>query len=224
MKKMICTLAIVGLQISCASKDLRNKAEQSGAEQARMDVTMEVIKEFSDDYNVLVQLNFKNNEGRWLRIDEVDFDLSNADNSPYNIIVGEDLVTWAQAKSEEKSIDVHNRNVMASAAGVGFGALAVIGVLNQNKGLTAAGLAGAAGSDAYRVTKNKIDEANALQRPVLLPTNHLYRSFTVPSQTYIKKWVLVNVPTGRISKMAKLNLKTIEGEKLQYTLYFQRPH
>lgn len=217
MSKSILVLAI--FLTACASKQLPVKGElTSSTSSAKMDVSAEVLNDYSDDYNVLLQLNFQSKDGRWIRIDTAELDLSNEDNQPYNIVIGKDLTAWAEAKAEEKSIKDQRERIATSGIALAGGALAVWGALTNNDGLTTLGTAttaGALGYGAYRVIKADKDSVQGVRQ---VPDTHLYASFTVPSMSLIKRWILINAPTGRMARVATLKLKTLEGDTLTYKI------
>lgn len=222
MNNWIATLLVSILLGACASKDLSIKGEPIGPDRAKLDVTMNIIEDYSDTYNLLLQINFRNNEGRWIRIDTVEADLSNKDNQPFNIVLGEDLKTWGNAKAEEKQIYRQNKELLTGGAVVTTGALAVLAILNGNQDLANAGLIGASGAVGYGAYSKITDQRNTVERPRYVPEDHLYQSFAVPSMTMVRKWLLVNLPTGKVGRQMVLRMKTIEGEELTYVLNLSR--
>ncbi|WP_347356549.1 hypothetical protein [Bdellovibrio sp.] len=224
MKKIFVLIPFLLLS-ACASKDLTIKGEQipaldpaDRANPYKMDVSAEIINEYSDDYNLLLQINFRSRDGKWVRVDNAEFDLSNSDNEPFNIIVGKDLVTWAEAKAEERRMDRHNTGVAVGLTAATGGALIVAGVLSNSDALTAAGTAAYTGAVAYSAIDGIKGAKAHAQGVAQVPETHLYSPFAIPSMSLAKRWVLINVPSGRISKVANLRLKTIEGQNLEYKL------
>jgi hypothetical protein len=221
MKKIFVLLMLV--LTSCASKDLALKADLvESTNPVNMDVTAEVIEDYSDAYNLLLQINFRSHDGRWIRVDSVEFDASSSENDPFNVIVGKDLVTWAQAKAEERRMEIHNDDMATLGLTATGGALAVMGILSNSKELTAIGTAvtvGGLGHGAYKELSG--DQKNA-QGVAMVPESHLYSPFAVPSMSLAKRWVLINSPNGKINRIAKLKLKTVEGDVLKYNLALTR--
>ncbi|WP_374078803.1 hypothetical protein [Bdellovibrio bacteriovorus] len=217
------SLVLALLLTSCASKDLAMRGElTSSTSTAKLDVSAELVDEYSDDYNIFLQVNFQSRDGKWIRVDKTELDLSNSDNQPYNIVVGKDLVAWAEAKAEEKKMREHNKSMGSMGVAAAGGALAVIGILTDSKELAAAGgltLIGATGYDTYNNIKNT---KNSVQGAKHVPETHLYAPFTIPSMSLSKRWILINAPTGRIGRTAKLKLTTVEGEVLNYNIYLAR--
>lgn len=222
MKKYILLCLLLA---SCASKELAIKGEKMATADAvdqanpyNVEVSADIIREFSDDYNLLLQINFVSKDGKWLRVDNAELDLSNADNEPFNIIVGKDLVTWAEAKAEERRMGLHNKSVGVGLTALTGGALIVAGVISNSDALTAVGTAAYTGAAVYSVVDGVQGAKANVQGVARVPETHLYSPFSVPSMSLAKRWVLINVPSGRISRQAHLKLKTIEGQTLDYKL------
>lgn len=216
MKKIFLLMAL--FLVSCASKDLALKANLvDSTNPVNMDVSAEVIEDYSDEYNLLLQINFHSHDGRWVRVDSAEFE-ADGEKDPVNVIVGADLVTWAKAKAEEHQMDVYNSNMKTLGVMATGGALAVIGVLSKSQEVAALGAATYSGAVAYGAAKNMTETRDRVQGVKMLPESHLYAPFAVPSMSLAKRWILINSPSGKINRVAKLKLKTVEGDVLNYNL------
>lgn len=223
LKTMTAVLFSSVLLVSCASTKLSIPGEKLASTlEARMDVSAEVVEEYSDQYNLLFQVNFENEDGRWLRIDSVDFDFANSDNEPYNVIVGNDLQAWSASKEDEAAINNHNENIkMASIYGAGAVAT-FVGAARGDSTLTALGVITMESvriNAAYKVIKNMQGQVQGVAR---VPSTHLLVPFTIPSKSLVKRWILVNFPTGRVARAATLKLVTVEGGVLNYRLHLAK--
>lgn len=218
MGKFLITLIALSM-IGCASKELPLKATSLNSTEAyKLNISAEIVEEYSDPYNVLLQINMENTGGNWARIDEAALDLSNVDGLPYNIIVGNDLRDWAKAKADLISYKEQNQNMALLGANAAGAALFIAGALSKNDGLTMAG-ATIYGASVVAGISNELEaQKNSVHRTRIVPESHLYSQYSVPSMGLVKKWILVNVPKGRIAKFGTLKLKTIEGEELNYQL------
>lgn len=217
MKKLLI-ISLLFLS-ACASRQLPLKGEMTASTTPlKMQVSSEIIPDYSDEYNILMQINFESDDGRWVRIDTADLDLENTDGAPYNVIIGKDLVTWAEAKAEEKKMKDHNASMKSLGFFAASGAMIVAGALSQSDELVAAGYLTYVGTAAYETSKGYTQRRAMAQGVKWVPDSHLMSPFTVPSKTLIKRWVLINAPTGRIAKNIRLNLKTIEGERYTYNI------
>lgn len=218
MNKLITFFSIVSL-IGCASKDLPNQGKPlsttSGYDLA---ISAEVVTEYSDDYNILLQVNMENKGGKWARIDHVELDLSNTDDQPYNIVIGNDLKDWAEAKTNLLAYKQQNESATIAGTVLGGAALFIAGALSKNENLVNAGEAVYSVGLTAATVKDINNKKDETQRPRTVPETHLYGQYSLPSMGLVKKWVLVNVPKGRIAKVGTLKLRTIEGESLDYQL------
>lgn len=219
MKNVFLIFSVLALT-ACASQKLANPAKALGGtpQESTLEVTSEIDMTYSDPNNILLQVNFQNKSGNWVRIDSAEFDMTNAENLPYNIIVGKDLETWFLAKYEEQKIKAHNENAGVLGAILAGAAIGVVGASNNNKAVTAAGVGTILGAAAYKDVKTIQRSIRGAQGIVQVPDTHLYAPFTVPSNSFVKRWILLNVPTGRFMPEAKLNLKTVEGETYTYAV------
>lgn len=218
MKSFMSLLTVGFILSACATSDLPMKANLRNSTGSKdIEVSAEKVSDYSDSYNVLLQINLKNRGGNWVRIDSAELDLS-ASSEPYNIVVGNDLVVWAEAKAEEKRMERYNEGVGVAGTMLAGGALALAGILSRDTTLTALGGATYAGAATW-ATVNSISHAQKSAQGVQrVPETHLYAPFSVPSMTLIKRWILINAPSGRISKIAKIKLKTVEGDLIEYDL------
>ncbi|MGZ3747067.1 MAG: hypothetical protein ACXWRE_06865 [Pseudobdellovibrionaceae bacterium] len=218
MKHLLTTLLTLSLA-GCASQELRNKGvPDDKTKDSGLIVSSEILFDLSDTYNVFIQINLQNKTGKYVRIDSADLDLTNVTQSPYNIIVGNDLSAWLNAKEEEQRIRGYNQNAALLGIYTAGTALTVGGVSSRNEPLTAIGATAMAGSLAYGTVQNINNQRDFVQQPKKVPETHLYTPFTVPSMSLSKRWILVNIPNGRIARRGKLNLKTVEGETYSYII------
>jgi hypothetical protein len=216
MKHIICALFALTLT-ACASQELKHNAVPGrDSSNNGLTVTSEVNDQISDEYNVFIQVNLQNKSGKWIRIDSAELNLANDLNSPYNIIVGRDLTTWIDAKIEEKKIQDQNDSVGILAAIVAGTTMAAVG--GKNSSLGTIGAVTAVGGLSYATAKDISRSKDNAQSAIQVPETHLYAPFTVPSMSFVKRWILVNAPGGRIAKNGTLKLKTVEGETFTYTL------
>jgi hypothetical protein len=218
VKQPLATLLTLSL-IGCASQELRNSAVPvNDTRNNGFVVTSEVLFDLSDKYNVFIQINLQNKTGKYVRIDSADLDLTNDTQSPYNIIVGKDLTAWLDAKEEEQRIRNHNENAALLGALAAGTTLAVIRADSRNSPLAGVGSTAMVGSLTYGTIKDVSGHRDLVQQPNKVPETHLYAPFTVPSMSFSKRWILVNIPNGRIARSGKLNLKTVEGETYSYII------
>lgn len=207
------------LLAGCAGKKLRHEAPALATDSTyQMDVSTAPIAPLCDDYNLAFQINFINKDGRWLRIDRAELDLSNKDQAPYNIIIGKDLRVWAQSKQDELQIDDHNEKMGFLIADVAGAILMVNGVLNHSQSSLTAGAAVTAASAGTQATKKLLKDKDSAQGVELSENTYLFEPFTIPSMGFVKRWFLVNIPKKKIASQGTLTLHTVEGETLKYRI------
>lgn len=216
-------IATTFMLTACASKQLSRPAELVSSSLAvDLEVSSEVIPEFTDQYNVLMQINLESKDGQWVRIDSAELDFADAEGLVQNIIIGKDLSAWLQAKAEEKKIRDQNKD-MASLGILSAGAVLLgIGAAKNDHGTLATGAVATSGASAYLLTKQARRSKEAAQQAEWVPDTHLYSPFTIPSMSLVKRWILINTPSGRVNRTAVLKLKTVEGDTLVYNIYLAK--
>lgn len=213
-------LAMTLLLTSCATKKLGQSADLvSSSIPVDLEVSSEIIHEYTDKYNVVMQINLESKDGQWIRVDSAELDLTNSDGIVQNIIIGKDLNAWLQAKAEEKKIREQNQDITSLgilSAGI---VLATLGSNNGNSNTLTAGSLAMGGASSYLVSKEVRRTKDIAQQAQWIPETHLYVPFTIPSMSLVKRWILINTPSGRVNRKAVLRLKTVEGETLTYKIY-----
>jgi hypothetical protein len=216
-------LAATLLLSACASKKLSRSAELvSTSSNAALEVSAEVVNEYTDAYNVVMQINFESKDGQWIRVDKAELDLTNNEGIAQNIIIGKDLNAWLQAKADEKKIREVNEDI-ASLGLVSAGAVLLgIGAGKGDASFTTAGAVATAGGGSVLLKKEYRRAMEQAQQAQWVPDTHLYSPFTIPSMSLVKRWVLINTPSGRVNRNAVLKIKTVEGDTFVYNIVLAR--
>lgn len=209
---------------ACASKRLKTDTEMlaSSAPNIALEITSEIVREYSDKYNKVLQLNFASQDGHWIRIEKayLEFD-EKSDASPHNIIIGRDLSDWLNAKAEERKIQKQNEDV----GGLGLltlGAAAIALGSSNKSAVTAAGAVAAGGGAGMLLRKEYREAKDAAHQPNWVPDTHLYAPFNIPSMSFVKRWVLINSPSGDFGRYAVLKIRTVEGENLDFKVSLRK--
>ncbi|KYG61623.1 hypothetical protein AZI86_18135 [Bdellovibrio bacteriovorus] len=213
-------LASTLLLTACASRKLSQPADLvSASTQVNLEISSEIIHEYTDPYNVVMQINLESKDGQWIRVDSAELDLTNTDGIVQNIIIGKDLNAWLQAKAEEKMIREQNADITSLGLISAGMVLATLGATQNNNGTLAAGGLAVGGASSYLMSNEIRRNKAAAQHAKWIPETHLYVPFTIPSMSLVKRWILINSPSGRVNRKAILRLKTVEGETLTYNIY-----
>jgi hypothetical protein len=219
MKKII--IALCTFSIGCASTHPGNLAKKVEGGIDDLVISAHVDSEYSDKNNLVIDFAVENQGPRWIRIDKVDIDFSNKDHVIHNIIVGDDLKIWAESYANKKRRDDHNADLGLATAVLGGMTVAILASGGGNESLSSAALASAgAGLLAGDVRKLKKDQRTA-QNTIMVPENYMLAPITVPSQGFLRRWLLINLPQSLVAKTATMTLRTIEGQTLKYEVPIQ---
>ena len=82
--------------------------------------------------------------------------------------------------------------------------------------MAGAGLGAVAGSAAWGETRRLNHGQAHANNSVMVPETYVMAPMTIPSGGFLRRWLLVNTPERRISKIARLTLHTNDGRKLSY--------
>lgn len=179
-------------------------------------ISADPVKEYSDKSNIFLDFTIENTGHRWIKVDQVMIEFPNESGVVHNIIVGDDLKTWAESYANKRRQSEHNADLGAAALVLGGLSVALIGVGTGDRDLAKTGLAASAGGSLWKASRDAQGSRERAIRSTLVPDSYLLAPITIPSQGHLRRWVLVNIPDGLIAKRALLTLKTVEGETLRY--------
>lgn len=209
MKKVLSLF--LALQLSaCASIHKSRVAVAQGANDLPLKITAEEIAEYTDEYHTMIDLTFENTSGRWLHVEEAGVDFANKSGVEHNIIVGDDLIAWAESYRIKQQVKDYNDSLGIAAAILGGVIMAAAAGRSGSPAGVAAGASVAIGAATVQDVKSLGRARLDAQTSKLVPEGHLYRTFAVPPKGYARRWVLVNTPNKMIAKKFGLSLKTIE--------------
>ncbi len=214
MKKMVLLISLFAM--GCASTHPGHAGKRLQGETDALMVSAETVKEYSDRSNIFLDFTIENKGNRWLRIDQVELEFPNQSGAIHNVIVGDDLRVWAESYANKARRDDHNASLGAVGAVAAGLMVAVLGSRSSNGGYATLGLATASVGAGFDVKRQIRKGQMSVQNSELVPENYILAPMTVPSQGFLRRWVLVNIPNELIAKNAILTLKTIEGEVLKY--------
>jgi hypothetical protein len=223
----IVGVLVWGLVSGCASTHPGWIASASNNTLGRnLIVSIQKDYDLSDDANSFYDFTFESKDLNWLKIDSAQVLFEDQDRVISNLIVGKDLIAWAESQQQKAMIRNHNMN-MAITGAILAGTVAVIAAgkgQNRNTGLAKTGAAVAVGAIGVQVAediKKSIKEVE--QSPAVPETHILSGGFIVPANGLIKKWFLVSFPQKQRPSNGQLVLKTVEGDTLSFQFSLDRP-
>lgn len=214
--KHLITFLITLLIVSCASKHPGRKAENlSKDDLLGLVISGRKVTSLSDKYHSFIDFTFENTGPDWKRIKSIEFSCGKKCDDKINIIVGKDIVIWAEAMKEKKAISDYNSKLLLGSLAVAGAVTA--GVSNSN-GTTAAGLGayavGMGGLAAKGISKN----LGKLQTSKQVPEQHIYSPFAVPSELFVRRWILLNHKASDSPLDAILTVNTINNKTQKYKI------
>ena len=212
--------------MGCASYQPGSEVKISKGEHPRnVPISAYVDNDMSTDEFTVLQFVWGNKNKDWVRIKNVRLDLDNKElKKSINILVGEDLRTWADSLSHKLKVDNFNRQMfMNSLALIGTATMVAGGAKgNQDMAVGGAALTSAViGIDAI----NKVmDEINHIERAALIPYTHLYNPFSVPPGLYTKKWIVLEAYEDEIPEKLYFDVEYLDGRKVRYNVILNATH
>ena len=214
----ILTAATLSLTLfSCASTH-PGTTGKSRTEPTKIPITIsaQTIDNPDGETFELVEVTIENKSEDWVRINHTEVVISNPAESKLSIVMDNDLRDWSEAMAARMRKDSYNQQLLqaglilagvATAASGGKGStLATVG------GITVVGTYGWAVGDALEQSYNTATGVDKI------PSNHLYRSYSVPGKMFIRRWVLINKPSKVVIKNLVLKIETVDGEKEYYDI------
>ncbi len=207
-------LLVTYLLVACATKHPGSMAKSLNPDpENKLIVSAKVAKDYSDPYNIFIDVAFENDSAKWLRIDEIELEFPNSNNLAHNIIIGQDLYAWAESFEEKKKVDNHNTALAINSLILGG---AILAGSSRNSSAQTAGTAAIIGGLGWDATRNFVGKLNKAQRSLSVPEKHVYRPFTVPAAGLIRRWFIVNTPSDKIVKSFQMTIRTVDGKVLTY--------
>ncbi len=221
MKKPMMIVLSALLFVACATTHSGRSAKPiTQPEDVELDISVKLNSAYSDATNFYYDVTIENKGGSYLRIDQVELDFENTEKAPHNVVVGQDLVAWAESYAIRKEKENYNGDLGTAALVLTGAALLIAGAAtgrsDQSRALVEGGslLAGAGiGWDAYRKIKSSKDRVMSAK---WVPESHLYGPVTVPSSGFAQRWILINLPKKKIANRALLKIRTVEGQEAVY--------
>jgi len=218
MKSLYLSFCLL-LFTSCASYQPGKSASfKTGEKVNGLTITSHVSKDLSNDYFKYINFTFGNEGPDWIRVKQMKLlEPTEKNVGPLNIVIGQDLATWSESLLYMRSIDRWNRQVLlGSIAAIGT-TTAVVGMTERNYKITIAGADLAYGTYGIALINNAIDTKKLKEKTKMLPANHIYRPFSVPSEMYSKKWILIKSDSKVFPKVLNFEIEFMDGKKSIYS-------
>jgi|GEM_PF-3779245 len=221
MKAWISLIFSALFMVSCASTHHQNKAlPVTVPEGIDLVISSKLNKSYSDGSHLYYDFTFENKGSHWLRLDEIEIEFLSNDGIPHNIIVGQDLVAWAESYKIRKQKENLNSDLGTAALILG-GAVLMVAAASSGNGGHSSGARGAGallyGSGiGFGATKELMSNRDRVMNAKQVPETHLLAPVTIPSNGYSQRWILLNLPQRRIANQARLKFRTVEGQTVSY--------
>lgn len=169
----------------------------------------------------LFTVTIENESDDWMRIDSIEADFDAEMAKTHSVVLGDDLTSWAEANAEMQRLKDYNKEWMKTGL---FSAGLVAALVSAHNGSTAGTVAGTgvvAGVSGYSVGQRIIRNHHKIIHANTIPEKHLYRPFSVPGKLFVRRWLLINKPSGHALTALALTIKTIDGKVSRVNLPLQ---
>jgi len=210
-------LIILIISSGCASYQSGNYADiVSGTHPSSTPITGNLDSALTTEHFALINFSFGNMTKEWLRVKKVRLDFRDENlNKKVNVVVGQDLVTWAEAINYKRAIDQWNKQII-----LGTIALAgnIVANIDKNSPLGHVGATTDAFASGMLAGNIIVDTINDLERAKLFPQTHLYQPFSVPAGLYTNRWILLQIKKEDIPSHVYFDVEYLDGKKAKYSI------
>lgn len=177
------------------------------------------IDDDANDSFSLVEVTLENQNDEWVKVASAEIPIDQPASSKVSVVVGKDLVDWADAVAERDKLQKHNRAVVESIAMIGGATAIAVSGNRPNVGNTL-GAVVYTGAFGFYLTDIFSNGRRRAESPGTLPDHHLYTPFSIPGRLFTRKWLVLNRPVGTTVSTLGMNLETVDGKKAHYTVKF----
>lgn len=223
MKSLYLYLCLL-LFTSCASYQPGERAKLKTGEKINgLTITSHISKDLSNDYFKYINFTFGNEGPDWIRVKQMKLlPPSNKDKDNLSIVIGQDLATWSESLLYMRSIDRWNRQVLLGSIGAIGTTIAAVGMTERNFNVTVAGADLAYGTYTIALINNAIDTKKLKEKTTMFPKKHIYRPFSIPSEMYSKKWILIKSDSKVFPKVLNFEIEFLDGKKSIYSFNVEK--
>lgn len=218
MKYLLLSLLL--LNIGCASYQSGGYANViSGDHPSNIPISGKLDSTLTTKHYAVINFTFGNSSKEWLRVKKVRLDFNNEKlNKKANIVVGQDIVTWAESIRHKVAIDQWNKEIIWGSIALAGAVSAAASGSSSNSGLLYAGAGTYALTSGVLVANSIVDKVDDLERAKLFPRTHLYQSFSVPAGLYTNRWILLQIDKGDIPTEVYFDVEYLDGKKAKYKI------
>jgi hypothetical protein len=217
MTKLHSLLVLFFLLQACASTHPGNLGTAiSGHSNLPLTFSAQNIEEGSNEAMQLAEVTIENTSDSWIKIDKARVIIGDPGESKLSVVLGPDLMDWAQAASIKQKEDQHNKE-MAQLGILGAGAIAALAG-GKGSSISTAGAVAVVGGYSWILADAVNSSIDVAQRGEIIPSNHLYHPASIPPQMHLRRWVLLNLPKGQALKTLVIKIMTISGEEETYAI------
>lgn len=172
-------------------------------------ISGEQLNDSNEEPFQLVGITFENQTDQWLRIEKVDVVISAKNVTSHSLVLGKDLVYWAEAKAARAALkEKENRLALAMLGGA---VAATAGAASRNDTLLLSGVGVYLAAGTWAISDSVRAEVRAGENPKTVPDTHIHTPFSVPGQGFMRRWVLLNIPRGEAFVTVAVNIQYTDG-------------
>ncbi|MCO4793277.1 MAG: hypothetical protein KC493_06185 [Bacteriovoracaceae bacterium] len=217
MKKIIPLLLLLILT-SCASYQAGEFAvHETGNHPNNVPIKAKVDSVYTNSPFVFVNFTFGNKNVDWVRVKSIKISQT-PELSKANIVMGDDLSSWAESMKHKIAIDNHNRQVFIGSVTTALAAAAVVGASKGNVNLAYGSLGAMTAVTGIDEVSKVIAKANDAERSRMIPDDHLLAPFSIPPGLVTKRWILLQSKTGKFPSKIGFEVEYIDGKSANYSV------
>ena len=176
-----------------------------------LSATYKLNSTFSSDTTKMYQISISNLSNSWIDIDSVTLSDPSAS---VQILIGSKMNAWIEACRLEKEVSDYNTALLLGSLAITG---AVVNGVSSNSSTANIGHTVSMGAITAAGLKAFVDTKNYVEFQSLLPETHLLRSFYIPSQKVIQRWIIVENPKN-VNLKFTLNSKVKEVGALSFEI------
>jgi hypothetical protein len=215
-RSTVVLLSLLGLWLGGCASIHSGKVAEDPKNNVRVSAARE--GEFSDANHVFVAFTMENKGKDVLRVVATDLEFDESLAPPVNVLVGNDLVAWAEANEAEQKRRQQNQAVGQLAMILGGAALGVGGRLANSKALALVGATSMTAGLGWSVATTISHSGATARSPQKVPDTHVYRPFSVPVGLYVRRWAVIQKDPKESVKKVLLKVKFEDGTEQGYAL------